>query len=160
VHRAVVVLLHGLDEVEGLGDLDVGVRLAQPGELGLARRRDRRPRRRRALRVISKPTTGRPFEQRAERCSPTVSSTFATWSRRTRRPSPSVISIRASSSADCTVAIVRTDCSAPPTSVRPPDASCWIWRSWREMSAAVAFSACSRPGRARRALSRVTPPTR
>ena len=35
VHRADVVLLHRLDEVEGLDELDVGVRLAQPGEFGL-----------------------------------------------------------------------------------------------------------------------------
>ena len=55
---------------------------------------------------------------------------------------------------------MRTDCSAPPTSVRPPDASCCTWRSWREMSAAVAFSACSRAGSSSTRTSRVTPPTR
>ena len=52
-------------------------------------------------------------------------------------------------------AIVRTDCSAPPTSVRPPDASCCIWRSWREMSAAVAFSASRRAGSSSTRTSRV-----
>ena len=46
------------------------------------------------------------------------------------------MSMAASSSADDTVPIVRTDCSTPPMSARPPDASCWICRSWREMSAA------------------------
>ena len=112
------------------------------------------------LRVISKPTTGWPLSSAAERFSATVSITFATWSRRMRRPSPSAISMRASSSAERTVAMVRTDCSAPPTSVRPPEASCWIWRSWREMSAAVAFSACSFSGSSSTRTSRVTPPTR
>ena len=68
--------------------------------------------------------------------------------------------MRASSSADCTVAMVRTDCSAPPRSVRPPEASCCTWRSWREMSAAVAFSACSCSGSSSTRTSRVTPPTR
>ena len=60
------------------------------------------------------------------RVSATVSCTVATWSRRTWRPSLNVTTIAASSSADCTVAIVRTDCSAPPTSVRPPAASCCV----------------------------------
>ena len=66
----------------------------------------------------------------------------------------------ASSSADWTVAMVRTDCSAPPRSARPPEASCCTWRSWREMSAAVAFSACSFNGSSSTRTSRVTPPTR
>ena len=70
------------------------------------------------------------------------------------------MSIRASSSADCTVASVRTDCSAPPTSARPPEASCCIWRSWREMSAAVALSASIGAGSSSTRTSRSTPPTR
>jgi hypothetical protein len=77
-----------------------------------------------------------------------------------RRPSLSAMSMRPSSSAECTVAMVRTDCSVPPTSVRPPEASCWIWRSWREMSAVVAPSACRRSGSSSTRTSRVTPPTR
>ena len=112
------------------------------------------------VRTISNPTTGLPFNNAAERCSAVVSLTVATWSSRMRRPSPSVTSMRASSSADFTVAIVRTDCSAPPTSVRPPDASCCVMRSWREMSAAVAFRPCSRSGSSSTRTSRVTPPTR
>jgi hypothetical protein len=86
--------------------------------------------------------------------------TVATWSRRTRRPSESTMSIAASSSADCTVAMVRTDCSMPPTSARPPEASCWMRRNWREMSAAVALSASRRAGSSSTRISRVTPPTR
>ena len=77
-----------------------------------------------------------------------------------RRPSLSAISICASSAADCTVAIVRTDCSAPPTSVRPPDDSRCVWRSCREMSAAVALSASRRAGSSSTRTSRVAPPTR
>ncbi len=77
-----------------------------------------------------------------------------------RRPSPRLISICASSAAVCTVAIVRTDCSAPPTSVRPPELSRWVWRSWREMSAAVAWSASRRAGSSSTRTSRVAPPTR
>ena len=76
------------------------------------------------------------------------------------RPSGSPICMPASSPADCTVPMVRTDCSAPPRSVRPPAASRCVWRSWREMSAAVAFSACRRSGSSSTRTSRVTPPTR
>jgi len=65
-----------------------------------------------------------------------------------------------SSSADCTVAMVRTDCSAPPTSVRPPAASRCVCLSWREMSAALVLSACSRSGSSSTRTSRDTPPTR
>ena len=98
------------------------------------------------LRMISKPTTGLPLSSAALRCSATVSATRASWSSRTRRPSDSTMSMAASSAADCTVASVRTDCSAPPMSARPPLASCWICRSWRDTSAADAFSASSRCG--------------
>ena len=63
-------------------------------------------------------------------------------------------------SAVCTVATVRTDCSMPPISVRPPEASCWICRNWREMSAAVTLSASMRAGSSSTRISRSTPPTR
>jgi len=112
------------------------------------------------LRTISKPTTGLPLSSAPLRRSATVSLTVATWSRRMRRPSLSAISSRASSAALCTVAMVRTLCSMPPTSVRPPAASCCTARSWREMSAAEAFSASSRAGSTSTCTSRVTPPTR
>ncbi len=112
------------------------------------------------LRTISKPTTGLPFKSAALRCSATVSLTRATWSSRMRRPSDSTMSIAASSAAVCTVPMVRTDCSTPPMSARPPEASCWIWRSWREMSAAVALSASSRSGSSWTSTWRSTPPTR
>jgi hypothetical protein len=65
-----------------------------------------------------------------------------------------------SSCAEATVAIVRTDCSAPPTSMRPPEASCCTWRSSREISAAVTPSASSLAGSSSTRTSRVTPPTR
>jgi len=68
--------------------------------------------------------------------------------------------MRASSSALRTVAIVRTLCSAPPRSVRPPGASCCTARSWRETSAAVMFSASSRAGSSSTRTSREAPPTR
>jgi hypothetical protein len=112
------------------------------------------------LRVISKPTTCLPSSSAAERCSVTVSLTLAAWSRRMRRPSDSAISICPSSPALFTVATVRTACSAPPTSARPPEASCCTSRSWREMSAAVAPSASMRAGSSSTRTSRVTPPTR
>ena len=112
------------------------------------------------LRVISKPTTGRPSSSAAERRSATVSLTRAIWSSRTRRPSDSTISMRASSSALRTVARVRTACSAPPRSLRPPGASCWIWRSWRDTSEALAPSASSIAGSSSTRTSRLTPPTR
>jgi hypothetical protein len=112
------------------------------------------------LRVISKPITGLPLSSAAERCSATVSLTVASASSRRRRPSASEISMAPISAADCTVAMVRTDCSMPPTSARPPEASCWIWRNWRETSDAVARSACRRSGSSSTRISRVTPPTR
>jgi multidrug efflux pump subunit AcrB len=59
-----------------------------------------------------------------------------------------------------TVAMVRTLCSAPPRSVRPPGASCCTARSWRETSLAVRFSASSRAGSSSTRTSRVAPPTR
>jgi len=111
-------------------------------------------------RTISKPTTGWPFSSAVLRCSATVSPTVATWSRRMRLPSLSAISMRASSAALCTVAMVRTLCSMPPTVARPPEASCCTARSWREMSAAVAFSASSLAGSSSTRTSRATPPTR
>jgi hypothetical protein len=77
-----------------------------------------------SARTTSKATTGLPFRKAPLRRSPTVSLTVATWSRRRWRPSASGMSSAASSAADCTVAMVRTDCSAPPSWARPPAASC------------------------------------
>ena len=113
-----------------------------------------------SARTTSKPTTGRPSSSAALRGSATVSLTVATWSSRMRRPSLSGISSAASSGADCTVAMVRTDCSAPPMSARPPAASCCTWRSRRETSAAVAFSDSRRAGSSSTRTSRTAPPTR
>ena len=56
--------------------------------------------------------------------------------------------------------MVRTDCSMPPMSERPPAASCWIWRTWRETSAALTRSASRRAGSSSTRTSRLTPPTR
>ena len=109
--------------------------------------------------VTSKPTTGRPSSSAAERRSPIVSLTFASWSRRTRRPPAREISIAASSSAERTVASVRTACSPPPRSMRPPDSSRCNWRSPRDTSAAVASRAVSRAGSSSTRTSRATPPT-
>ena len=112
------------------------------------------------LRATSKPTTGLPLSSAAERCSAKVSRTVATWSSRMLRPSGSARLMRPSSSADCTVARVRTGCSLPPMSVRPPALSVCTRRSWREMSAALAPSACSLAGSSATCTSRLTPPTR
>jgi hypothetical protein len=112
------------------------------------------------LRVISKPTTGAPFSSAALRRSATVSVTVATWSSRTRGRRTAGSPAAPSSAADCTVAMVRTACSAPPRSLRPPAASCCTWRSWRDTSAAVAPSASRRAGSSATCTSRVTPPTR
>ena len=113
------------------------------------------------LRDTSKPTTGLPLSRAAARGSATVSVTAATWSSLMRaavrkRPAPA----RPISRAVWTVASVRTGCSLPPTSVRPPALSVCTWRSWREMSAAVAPSACRRDGSSATRISRLTPPTR
>ena len=112
------------------------------------------------LRATSKPTTDLPFSSAAERGSAVVSVTRATWSSRIRRPSLSASWSWASSGAERTVASVRTGCSPPPTSVRPPALSSCTWRNWREMSAAVAPRACRRNGSRATRTSRVTPPTR
>jgi hypothetical protein len=56
--------------------------------------------------------------------------------------------------------MVRTDCSMPPTSARPPEASCCTARNWRETSAAVMPSDSSRAGSSSTRSSRLTPPTR
>ena len=111
-------------------------------------------------RTISKPTTGLPFSKAPLRCSATVSVTVPNWSRRTRWPPLSATSRRPSSAALFTVAMVRTLCSMPPMSLRPPEASCCTARSWRETSAAVAFSANRRAGSSSTRTSRATPPTR
>ena len=58
------------------------------------------------------------------------------------------------------MASVRSGCSAPPSSARPPALSTCTWRSWRETSAAVAPSACSLSGSSATRTSRATPPTR
>ena len=84
-------------------------------------------------RTISKPTTGLPF-----------------------RKAP----LRFSASVSLTVAMVRTDCSAPPSVARPPGASCCTCLSWRDTSAAVAPRASRRAGSSSTCSSRVTPPTR
>ena len=70
------------------------------------------------------------------------------------------MSSAASSPAVCTVASVRTGCSAPPRSARPPALSICTWRSWRDTSAAVAPSAWSLSGSSATRTSRITPPTR
>ena len=79
----------GVDEVEGLGELDVGVLracssasafcTAAPTSTSLAPR----------LRATSKPTTGLPSSSAAARGSAMVSLMRATWSSRMRRPSDS-----------------------------------------------------------------------
>ena len=76
------------------------------------------------LRIISKATTGSPFTNATERRSAVASVTCAICSKRTRRPSCNGKSSLPKSAAVLAVAIVRTACSAPPTSPRPPGASC------------------------------------
>ena len=112
------------------------------------------------LRATSKPTTGLPFKSAMERGSAKVSRTVATSARRRLRPPGSAIESCASCAAERTVASVRTGCSLPPRSVRPPALSCCTARSWRETSAAVAPSACMRSGSSATCTSRLTPPTR
>ena len=112
------------------------------------------------LRDTSKPTTVLPLSKAAERCSAVVSLTVATWSSRMRRPLLKASCNWLNSCADFTVASVRTGCSPPPTSVRPPALSSCTWRNWREISAAVAPSACNLSGSSAMRTSRVTPPTR
>ena len=112
------------------------------------------------VRSTSKPTTIWPSCRASERASAVVSSTRATWSSRMCRPSASGMSSRASSPAVLTVAIVRTDCSAPPTSPRPPGASCCTSRSRRDTSMAATLSAAICAASSSTRISRFTPPTR
>ena len=112
------------------------------------------------LRETSKPTTGWPLSRAAERGSATVSCTWATWSKRMRRPSAKVNDMRDKVWASVTVPRVRTGCSPPATSVRPPELSDCICLSWREISAALAPSACRRCGSKAMWICRSTPPTR
>ena len=70
------------------------------------------------------------------------------------------MSSAASSAAVLTVAMVRTDCSAPLTSPRPPGASRCTLRNWRETSTAATFSAAMRASSSSTRTSRYTPPTR
>ncbi len=112
------------------------------------------------LRETSKPITGLPSSRAPVRGSATVSVTVAIRSRRTWPPPDSGMSSAAISCAVRTVAMVRTGCSAPPRSVRPPALSVCTRRSWRETSAAVAPRACRRSGSMATRTSRCTPPTR
>jgi hypothetical protein len=112
------------------------------------------------VRKISNPTTGRPSWVATERGSATVSSTVATWSSRMWRPSASGMSRRASSAAVFTVAMVRTDCSAPLTSPRPPGASCCTSRSRRDTSSAATRRAAILSASSSIRTSRLTPPMR
>ena len=112
------------------------------------------------LRATSKPTTGLPLSKAAARRSATVSVTVATWSSRMRWPLASESCSAPSSAADLTVASVRTGCSLPPRSARPPALSACTWRSWREMSAALAPSDWSLFASSATRTSRCTPPTR
>ena len=112
------------------------------------------------LRATSKPTTGLPLSSARARGSAMVSVTVATWSSRRWRPSERARVRPASSWAVCTVASVRTGCSLPPRSVRPPALSVCTSRSWRDTSAAVAPSACSLSGSSATCTCRSTPPTR
>ena len=66
----------------------------------------------------------------------------------------------ASSPAVLTVAMVRTDCSAPLMSPRPPGASFCTLRNWRDTSTAATFSAAMRASSSSTRISRNTPPTR
>ena len=81
------------------------------------------------LRAISKPTTRWPLSSADDRASALVSLTVATWSSRMCRPSDSASCSKPSSCAERTVASVRTGCSEPPRSVRPPALSICTRRS-------------------------------
>ena len=112
------------------------------------------------VRNTSNPTTSRPSSVASARGSATVSSTRATSPSRIWRPSARPISSWASSAAVLTVPMVRTDCSAPLMSPRPPGASCCTSRSRRDTSTADTFSAAMRAASSSTRTSRVTPPMR
>ena len=117
------------------------------------------------LRATSKPTTGRPSRSAAERASPTISFTVATWSRRIRCTKSPLArdtdsSVAASSAALFALPRVRTDCSSPPIEVLPPELSVCMIRSCSEISAAVKPNALSFNGSSETRISRFTPPTR
>ena len=134
---------HRIDEIEGLGDLMSG---RSASSFASARHGHRRPRSRRPLAAHdprSRPPACR-SSKAAERRSPTVSVTDLIQA--DAAPSDEAISMLPSSSAVAHRGRLRTDCSMPPISDLPPDASCWM-RNWREISAAVAFRANSGPGR-------------
>jgi hypothetical protein len=159
VHGAVVFLLHRRNEVEGLGDFQAGVLCAQLCQCGLhggayldlARALAARyfeAHHRLAVEQRQRARLGHGVAHRGQ----LVQAHRAPVGQRDRQA--------ASSCAVCTVARVRTGCSLPPRSVRPPALSCCTWRSWREMSAAVVPRACSLSGSSATCTWRSTPPTR
>ena len=112
------------------------------------------------LRLTSKPTTDLPFKSATLRGSATVSETFATSSKRTRRPLLRLNSMADNSATVPTVAKVRMGCSLPPKSARPPAFSVCTIFSWRDISAAVVPKLCNLIGSKATCTSRFTPPTR
>ena len=89
-----------------------------------------------------------------------VSLTFATSSTRTLRPSPSGICKAAISATSLTAPNVRMDCTAPPISPRPPEASCWTRLIWFDTSLAVTPKPAMSAGSRSIWISRLTPPIR
>ncbi len=75
-------------------------------------------------------------------------------------PSGSGISSAAISSAVLTAARVRMDWMPPPTSPRPPEASCWTCDNWRETSLLVTPKPLINTGSRLTCTSRLTPPSR
>ena len=112
------------------------------------------------VRTISKPTTGLPSSSAAERCSATVSLTRRDLVKADAAAVGERDLQRAKLGRGCTVAIVRTDCSAPPRSARPPDGSCCTGAAGARCRRRWRRARTSAPGRARRALRASTPPTR
>ena len=113
------------------------------------------------LRATSKPTTGLPSSSAAARGSATVSLTL----RHLVEPDAAAVRQRDLHARQLVRPTARWRACAPTARRRRrrcgrPTLSCCTWRSWREMSAAVAPSACSRAGSSSTRTSRVTPPTR
>ena len=166
-HGAVVVLLHRVDEVEGLGDDDVGC--ARPSaclDRGLACpvATSTSPAPRLSPRDLEANHRLAIQQRRCERCSATVS--VDTLAHLVKANAAAV-----AQSADfhrgqlrppsATVAMVRTDCSAPPSSARPP--GCFLLhlaQLARDFGGGGTQRQQSDAGSSSTRTSRLTPPTR
>jgi hypothetical protein len=112
------------------------------------------------VRMISKPTTGRPSSRAAVRTSAFASDTSAISPSRAVRPPGRIMGRSRSASTERAEPRVRMVCSPSPSVPRPPGRFTFSARSWSLTWLAVTPRASSRSGRSATRISRSTPPTR